>query len=217
MPIFADKIFHSGAHGLGILLGINGAGALCGALVMAARRGIKGLSVWVALAAAVVMLAFLLMADRSQIFESHPSLKEIIEAILLVTIGGGLLVAGLFHFHAYKLAFEAHARQYAELALIFKEADEELGSVLKAPAGDRYFRAVFTVPASRNVKHAVAIVGAEQRCDVWFNGEKIAASSNASMPQDHDVTRLVRAGENVHAHARAPARSPSRYGSTIPI
>ena len=28
MPIFADKIFHSGAHGLGVLLGINGAGAL---------------------------------------------------------------------------------------------------------------------------------------------------------------------------------------------
>ena len=41
MPIFADRIFHSGAHGLGVLLGINGAGALCGALVMAAKRGLK--------------------------------------------------------------------------------------------------------------------------------------------------------------------------------
>jgi MFS family permease len=51
MPIFADRIFHSGAHGLGILLSVNGAGALTGALLMAARRGIKGLSLWVALAA----------------------------------------------------------------------------------------------------------------------------------------------------------------------
>jgi MFS family permease len=57
MPIFADKIFHSGAHGLGILLGINGAGALCGALIMAARRGIRGLSVWIAVAAAAFSVA----------------------------------------------------------------------------------------------------------------------------------------------------------------
>ena len=57
MPIFADRIFHSGAHGLGILLGINGAGALCGALVMAARRGIKGLSRWIAVAAIVFSVA----------------------------------------------------------------------------------------------------------------------------------------------------------------
>jgi MFS family permease len=57
MPIFADKIFHSGAHGLGVLLGINGAGALCGALVMAARRGLKGLSAWIAIAATVFSIA----------------------------------------------------------------------------------------------------------------------------------------------------------------
>ena len=81
----------------------------------------------------------------------------------------------------------------------------------KAPAGDRYFRAVFTVPAGRKVKHAVAIVGAEQRCDAWFNGAKIAVSSNASMPEDHDVTGLVRPGENViaaqatHQRADTPA------------
>jgi MFS family permease len=53
MPIFADRIFHSGAHGLGILLGINGAGALCGALVMAAKRGLQGLMRWIAIAACV--------------------------------------------------------------------------------------------------------------------------------------------------------------------
>jgi MFS family permease len=59
MPIFADKIFHSGAHGLGVLLGVNGAGALCGALLMAARRGIKGLSLWIAVAALVFSVAIM--------------------------------------------------------------------------------------------------------------------------------------------------------------
>jgi MFS family permease len=57
MPIFADKIFHSGAHGLGVLLGINGAGALCGALVMAAKRGLKGLSAWIAIAAIIFSIS----------------------------------------------------------------------------------------------------------------------------------------------------------------
>ncbi len=82
---------------------------------------------------------------------------------------------------------------------------------VKAPAGDRYFRAVFMVPAGRKVKHAVALVGAEQRCDVWFNDEKIAVSSNASMPEDHDVTTLIRPGANViaaqatHQRADTPA------------
>jgi MFS family permease len=57
MPIFADRIFHSGAHGLGVLLGINGAGALCGALVMAAKRGLGGLSRWIAVAASIFSVA----------------------------------------------------------------------------------------------------------------------------------------------------------------
>src|SRR5205807_10646501 len=37
MPIFADRILHSGAQGLGILMGFSGAGALIGALVLAAK------------------------------------------------------------------------------------------------------------------------------------------------------------------------------------
>ena len=62
MPIFADKILHSGgqelasligAHDigavrLGILMGAAGVGALLGALTLAARSGVKGLSRWVA-------------------------------------------------------------------------------------------------------------------------------------------------------------------------
>ena len=43
MPIFADKILHGGARGLGILMGATGVGALFGALTLAAKTGIKGL------------------------------------------------------------------------------------------------------------------------------------------------------------------------------
>jgi MFS family permease len=61
MPIFADKILHSGGQGLallirshdlgavrlGILMGAAGVGALLGALTLAVRSGVKGLSKWV--------------------------------------------------------------------------------------------------------------------------------------------------------------------------
>ncbi len=48
MPIFADKILHGGARGLGILMGATGVGALMGALTLAFRQGVKGLGRWVA-------------------------------------------------------------------------------------------------------------------------------------------------------------------------
>jgi MFS family permease len=43
MPIFADRILHHGATGLGILLGATGVGALGGALRLALRQGTRGL------------------------------------------------------------------------------------------------------------------------------------------------------------------------------
>jgi MFS family permease len=52
MPIFADQVLHTGARGLGVLMGASGFGALLGALVLAARRELRGLGRWIAYAAA---------------------------------------------------------------------------------------------------------------------------------------------------------------------
>lgn len=52
MPIFADRILHHGASGLGILMGATGVGALIGALTLAFKHGLKGLSSWVMLSSA---------------------------------------------------------------------------------------------------------------------------------------------------------------------
>jgi MFS family permease len=52
MPVFAERVLHGGARALGLLMAASGCGALGGALVLAARRGIRGLGRWVALAAA---------------------------------------------------------------------------------------------------------------------------------------------------------------------
>ena len=52
MPVFADKILHGGARGLGILMGATGVGALLGALTLASKTGVKGLGRWVAITCA---------------------------------------------------------------------------------------------------------------------------------------------------------------------
>ena len=52
MPVFADRILHVGAGGLGILLGAAGVGALCAALLLVARRGVRGMGRWVAFSSA---------------------------------------------------------------------------------------------------------------------------------------------------------------------
>ena len=53
MPIFADRVVDGGPRALGLLMGASGAGALTGALMLAARRSMKGLSRWIALACAL--------------------------------------------------------------------------------------------------------------------------------------------------------------------
>jgi len=61
MPIFADRILHGGARGLGILMGATGVGALCGALLLASRQTVFGLGRWVVISAAAFgasMMAF---------------------------------------------------------------------------------------------------------------------------------------------------------------
>jgi MFS family permease len=48
MPVFADRILHGGARGLGVLMSATGVGALLAALTLASRTGVRGLGRWVA-------------------------------------------------------------------------------------------------------------------------------------------------------------------------
>jgi MFS family permease len=62
MPVFADKVLHGGARGLGILMGATGVGALFGALTLATRKGVRGLGRWVAFSCAGFGLSLLLFS-----------------------------------------------------------------------------------------------------------------------------------------------------------
>jgi MFS family permease len=62
MPVFADKILHGGARGLGILMGATGVGALLGALTLATKTGVKGLGRWVAITCATFGVSLFLFS-----------------------------------------------------------------------------------------------------------------------------------------------------------
>jgi MFS family permease len=83
MPVFADKILHGGACGLGILMGATGVGALLGAASLAARVGVKGLGKLIALAAGGFGVSLILFSF-SRIFW--------LSTILLVPVGFSMMV-----------------------------------------------------------------------------------------------------------------------------
>ncbi len=64
MPIFAARVLHGNAKTLGILMGATGVGAMCGALMIASRRGVRGLGKLVPIACA----SFGALLDRVHIF-----------------------------------------------------------------------------------------------------------------------------------------------------
>src|SRR5207248_8106857 len=62
MPVFADRILHGGARGLGILMGATGVGALLGALTLATKTGVYGLGRWVTFSCAGFSISLVLFA-----------------------------------------------------------------------------------------------------------------------------------------------------------
>jgi MFS family permease len=83
MPIFADKILHGGARGLGILMGATGVGALFGALTLASRSGVHGLGRWVAFSCAGFGVSLILFSWSRNFWVS---------AALLLPVGFGMML-----------------------------------------------------------------------------------------------------------------------------
>jgi MFS family permease len=83
MPIFADQILHGGAEGLGVLMGASGVGALAGALLLASRKGVRGLGRVVAMSAVGFSVSLIAFA-ASRIFW--------LSALLLVFVGFSMML-----------------------------------------------------------------------------------------------------------------------------
>ncbi|HEV3253885.1 MAG TPA: MFS transporter [Candidatus Acidoferrales bacterium] len=83
MPIFADRILHGGARGLGILMGATGVGALLGALTLAMRTGLRGLGRWVAISCACFGASLILFSGSRWFWVS---------VLLLVPVGYSMML-----------------------------------------------------------------------------------------------------------------------------
>lgn len=83
MPVFADRILHGGATGLGILMGATGVGALLAALTLAARSGLRGLGRLIGYAALGFGLSLIAFALSRSFWLS---------VALLVPVGFGMML-----------------------------------------------------------------------------------------------------------------------------
>jgi MFS family permease len=83
MPVFADRILHGGPKALGWLTGCAGVGALFAALLLASRRTLKGLSVWVASSATAFGIGLIIFSSLRTYVLSAASLVPVGFAVML--------------------------------------------------------------------------------------------------------------------------------------
>lgn len=83
MPVFAGDILHGGAKALGFLMGCSGVGALGGAITLAMKKTLRGLSRWVAVACMSFGVALAIFS-----FSTHMWLS----GLLLVPVGYFVMV-----------------------------------------------------------------------------------------------------------------------------
>jgi len=83
MPVFADRILHAGPGGLGLLMGMSGAGALIGALALASKQSLRGLGRWVAWSSGAFGATLILFSLSRALWLS---------AVLLVPVGCSMMV-----------------------------------------------------------------------------------------------------------------------------
>jgi MFS family permease len=65
MPIFAARVLNGGAHTLGFLMAASGVGALIGAILLAARRSIRGLGRMIPISTAIFGVALMAFSQSS--------------------------------------------------------------------------------------------------------------------------------------------------------
>lgn len=130
MPVFADNIFHTGARGLGILMGASGAGALVGSLLLAARKSLRGLGTWVATSSIVFGASLVAFAyTRSML----------VATLVLIPVGGTMMVqmASSNTLIQSMVPDELRGRVMAVYTMMFMGM-APLGSLLAGALADRF-------------------------------------------------------------------------------
>ena len=147
MPIFAARVLHGNARTLGTLMGATGVGALGAALVLASRRGLRGLGRWVAFACGGFGVCLILFSL---------SRWYILSVILLVPAGFAMMTqnASSNTLIQAMVPDRLRGRVMAIYSMMFMGM-APLGALLAGAAADR-----IGAPWTLGIGGAVAIAGA---------------------------------------------------------
>jgi MFS family permease len=130
MPIFADRILHGGAAALGWLMGAAGVGALAGALLLASRETLKGLSRWVAMAASGFGASLVLFAFSRNLHLSQALLVLIGFAMMIEMGSSNTLIQSMVPDRLRGRVMSVYSMMFMGMA--------PLGSLLAGAAADRF-------------------------------------------------------------------------------
>jgi MFS family permease len=149
MPIFADRILHEGAQGFGILMGVSGAGALLGALLLASRTGVKGLGRWVAVATMIFAVSLAGFAWSGRLWLSC-SLLFVTGFAAMITMGSSnTLIQSMIPDHLRGRVMSVYSMSFIGMG--------PFGSVWAGYMAE-HFGAPFTLTAGAVACLAVAVV-----------------------------------------------------------
>ncbi len=116
MPIFAQDIFHSGARGLGLLMGATGVGALIGAITLASKQDLKGLGKWVAVCSAAFGVSLILFAYSRTFWLSAALLMPVGAAMMVEMASSNTLIQSMVPDHLRGRVMAVYSMMFMGLA-----------------------------------------------------------------------------------------------------
>jgi MFS family permease len=116
MPIFADRILHGGARGLGILMGATGVGALLAALTLAMRHGVHGLGRWVGISAMSFGVSLILFSFSKWFLLSVILLVPVGYSVMLQMSSSNTLIQAMVPDHLRGRAMAAYTMMFMGMA-----------------------------------------------------------------------------------------------------
>jgi MFS family permease len=134
MPIFADEILHAGTRGLGLLMGASGLGAFLGALMLAARREVRGLGRWVACAAAAFGVSLIAFALSRHFWLSAALLVPAGFAMIVQTAASNTLIQAMVPDELRGRVMSVYSMMFMGMAPFGALVSGLMASLLGAPA-----------------------------------------------------------------------------------
>ena len=116
MPIFADRILHGGARGLGILMGATGVGASLGALTLAAKSGVQGLGRWITFSCAGFGIFLIAFALSRSFWLSTALLVPVGYCMMLQTSSSNTLIQAMVPDHLRGRVMSAYSMMFMGMA-----------------------------------------------------------------------------------------------------